>query len=67
MDIYIVFYEAYSLTGEYLFKGYISQNYTSPVTDGDIFISNAETDAYSDATGKTIIVGKVEIVGIVKL
>ncbi|MBJ9837890.1 hypothetical protein [Citrobacter portucalensis] len=67
MDIYIVFYEAYDNCGQYIFKGCISQNYFSPVMDGDVFISDAMNDAFSDANGKNSLVDQIAIVGVAKL
>ncbi|MCK7307302.1 hypothetical protein [Enterobacter quasiroggenkampii] len=67
MNIYVAFYEAYDANGKFLFKRHVIQNLSGPVTDGEDFMTGAETDAFSEANGFSAAVSEVIIVGIAKL
>lgn len=67
MDIYVVFYEAYTANWKSLFSDHVIVNSNAKVTDGDEFMKDAKDDAFSHANGRNADVYEVKIIGISKL
>lgn len=67
MDIYVVFYEAYTANWKTLFSDHVIVNSNEKVTNGTKFMVDAKDEAFSHANGKSPDVYEVKIVGISKL